>query len=139
MRVPVHIRREVETAIAAALELPESEQMAFIAREYGHNPTLCAEVETILRAHREASRLLELSEARPARMVRFASSNMSAGRHGERILRRARRRPIPTAGGDQNDQHRPGYAHGCPATVPAGTADFLPASRVGSASTSRNL
>ncbi|MBZ5618383.1 MAG: protein kinase [Acidobacteriia bacterium] len=62
------IRRDVETAFAAALELAESEQAAFLAREYGHDPDLRAEVESLLRAHHAAADFLEPAAARAPRI-----------------------------------------------------------------------
>ncbi|HEV3198041.1 MAG TPA: protein kinase [Bryobacteraceae bacterium] len=62
------LRLDVEAAFAAALELPPSEQAAFLAREYGHNPSLCGEVESLLRAHRAAANFLEPGVAGPSRI-----------------------------------------------------------------------
>src|SRR5262245_3004827 len=45
------MRREVEDAFFAALELPEAEREAFLLREYLQEPELRAEVESLLRAH----------------------------------------------------------------------------------------
>ncbi len=53
------LRPEVEAAFAAALELPETERPAFLAREYPYDPELRAEVESLLRAHRIAGSYLE--------------------------------------------------------------------------------
>src|SRR6516162_8516620 len=53
------LRAEIEQAFAAALEMPEPEQEAFLAREYPRQPELRAEVESLLRAYRSAGTFLE--------------------------------------------------------------------------------
>jgi tetratricopeptide (TPR) repeat protein len=50
---------EVDRILKGALELPESGQDAWIARECGDRPTLRSEVESLLRAHRAAENFLE--------------------------------------------------------------------------------
>jgi WD40 repeat protein len=51
--------REVDTVLAAALELPQSEQHAWVARQCAGRPELQAEVESLLRAHRAAGEFIE--------------------------------------------------------------------------------
>jgi tetratricopeptide (TPR) repeat protein len=53
------LRSEIEEAFAAALEMSEPEQEAFLAREYARQPELRAEVESLLRAYRSAGAFLE--------------------------------------------------------------------------------
>ncbi|MBV9225662.1 MAG: serine/threonine protein kinase [Acidobacteriaceae bacterium] len=53
------LRPEVEVAFAAALEVPEAEQEAFLAREYPQDAVLCAEVQSLLRAYRAIGAFLE--------------------------------------------------------------------------------
>jgi tetratricopeptide (TPR) repeat protein len=50
---------EVDRILKGALELPESGQGTWIARECGDRPTLKSEVESLLRAHRAAESFLE--------------------------------------------------------------------------------
>jgi non-specific serine/threonine protein kinase/serine/threonine-protein kinase len=50
---------EVDSILKFALEMPESEQDAWIARECEGRPELRAEVESLLRAHRSAETFLE--------------------------------------------------------------------------------
>jgi serine/threonine protein kinase len=50
------LRPEVEHALAEVLELPETEQQRYLA---GHDSTLRAEVESLVRAHRAAGDFLE--------------------------------------------------------------------------------
>jgi len=50
---------EVDGILQSALELPESEQDAWIARECEGQPELRSEVESLLRAHRAADNFLE--------------------------------------------------------------------------------
>jgi hypothetical protein len=44
----------LDAALAAILDLRESEQAAYLAREFDARPELRAEVESLLRAHRAA-------------------------------------------------------------------------------------
>jgi tetratricopeptide (TPR) repeat protein len=50
---------EVEAAFAAAVELSQAEQEAFLDREYADNPELRKEVVSLLRAYRAAGAFLE--------------------------------------------------------------------------------
>ena len=50
---------EVDAILKGALELPESGQDAWIARECEGRPELRSEVESLLRAHRAAGSFLE--------------------------------------------------------------------------------
>jgi hypothetical protein len=50
---------EVNAILKSALELPESGQDAWIARECQGRPELRSEVESLLRAHRAAGSFLE--------------------------------------------------------------------------------
>src|SRR5579884_527817 len=50
---------EVEAAFAATLEVSEPERRAFLAREYGGNPELRAEVESLLQAYGAIGSFLE--------------------------------------------------------------------------------
>jgi len=47
MKLP--LRREVEDAFAAALEMSQADQEAFLARDYAQDPELRAEVSSMLR------------------------------------------------------------------------------------------
>jgi tetratricopeptide (TPR) repeat protein len=51
--------REVDAVLSAALDLPESEQDAFVARECAGRAELRVEVESLLRAHRAAGSFIE--------------------------------------------------------------------------------
>jgi len=51
--------REIDAVVTAAMELPESEQDAWVARECAGRPELQAEVQSLLRAHRSAGVFLE--------------------------------------------------------------------------------
>jgi serine/threonine protein kinase len=53
------LRPEVEAAFAAALEFPASEQSAFLAREFSHDPNLRREVEELLSAFHAAGSFLD--------------------------------------------------------------------------------
>src|SRR5579871_6555134 len=53
------LRPEVEAAFAAALELPESEQLPYLARTFPHDPALRAEVESLLYGFHAAGSFLE--------------------------------------------------------------------------------
>ena len=58
------LRPEVEAAFGAALELPRAEQEAYLAREYGHDPGVRTEVDSLLRAYRAAGNFLEPGASR---------------------------------------------------------------------------
>ena len=53
--------RDVEELFADALELPEAERSAWLARACGSNPELRAEVDSLLRAFALAPRLMDRS------------------------------------------------------------------------------
>src|SRR5258707_2806932 len=53
------LRPEVGAAFNAALELSRGEQEIFLAREYGHDPDVRGEVESLLRAYRAAGKFLD--------------------------------------------------------------------------------
>src|SRR5260370_5319406 len=53
------LRPEVEAAFNAALELSRAEQEIFLGGEYGHDPDVRGEVESLLRAYRAAGKFLE--------------------------------------------------------------------------------
>ena len=57
--VSMDLRPEVEALFANALDLSESEQEAFLARECSGDPVMRAEVETLLRNYRAAGTFLE--------------------------------------------------------------------------------
>ena len=68
----LRLRPEVEAAFAAALEVPEAEQQAFVAREC-LDPAVRAEVETLLRNHWAAGGFMEQPAVPglPARIGRY--------------------------------------------------------------------
>jgi tetratricopeptide (TPR) repeat protein len=63
------LRPELERALAAALDVPDPEQQAFLEREYAHDPELRAAVESMVRAYRAAASFLEPSGTQRSRML----------------------------------------------------------------------
>jgi tetratricopeptide (TPR) repeat protein len=62
------LRPEVEHALAEVIELPATQQQAYLAC---HDPALRAEVESLVRAYRAAGDFLETQGAAPAKIGKF--------------------------------------------------------------------
>jgi eukaryotic-like serine/threonine-protein kinase len=87
MKLP--LRPEVEEAFAAALELPEVEQLSYLERAYAHDPQLRAEVLSLLAIDQVAKDFLEPHSGGAARWTGAADSQPVPSRIGRyRILRR---------------------------------------------------
>ena len=122
----------VRKTLEGALETDPSERARYLDQACGSDAELRREVESLLEANDAATGAFltgravdQVSDFGGSRNVRYAEGAADRivpgdggdrpGRHGDRVSRGSRRRPIPQTGSDQGGARRPGRSARDPA------------------------